>query len=213
MKKVIAFLMIVALVMSFAACNKSNSNGIVDKNAEAPSKAGDTSKEEVESIQGNATATEVSDKNDTAKENEKGSSNEEDVTKPPHVHEYTDEVVVQTCTKDGYTKHTCNCGNSYVDTKVSAVGHKYGEWKVTKEPTTKETGAKERKCSACDVKETQTIGKLIENHTHTFTESLTKAATCSAEGVKTFTCSCGEKYTENIEKTAHKYVETVVTPV
>ena len=34
---------------------------------------------------------------------------------------------------------------------------------------------------------------------------MTKEATCSAEGVKTFTCECGDSYTESISKSAHNY--------
>ena len=40
-------------------------------------------------------------------------------------------------------------------------------------------------------------------HTHEYTEEITKAPTCNEEGVKTFTCSCGDKYTEVIEKVSH----------
>ena len=41
---------------------------------------------------------------------------------------------------------------------------------------------------------------------------VTKEATCGAEGVKTFTCSCGETKTEKIAKTTdHKYDEGKVT--
>lgn len=40
-----------------------------------------------------------------------------------HVHSYTDKVVAPTCTKDGYTEHTCTCGYSYRDTYVGATGH------------------------------------------------------------------------------------------
>ena len=36
---------------------------------------------------------------------------------------------------------------------------------------------------------------------------MTKAATCAAEGVKTFTCSCGDTYTEKVAATAHKWGE------
>lgn len=44
-------------------------------------------------------------------------------------------------------------------------------------------------------------------HTHKYTSKVTKAATCAAEGVKTFTCSCGDTYTEKIATTAHKWSE------
>ncbi len=45
-------------------------------------------------------------------------------------------------------------------------------------------------------------------HTHTYTSKVTKAATCTEDGVKTFTCSCGDSYTETINATGHKIVNT-----
>lgn len=44
---------------------------------------------------------------------------------------------------------------------------------------------------------------------HEYSSKITKAATCSAAGVKTYTCSkCGNSYTEAIEKVSHKYGES-----
>ena len=40
-----------------------------------------------------------------------------------HTHEYTDSVVPPTCTEDGYTLHTCACGDSYISDPVYATGH------------------------------------------------------------------------------------------
>lgn len=42
-------------------------------------------------------------------------------------------------------------------------------------------------------------------HEHTYTESITTEATCEADGVKTFTCECGDSYTEVITATGHNY--------
>ena len=43
-----------------------------------------------------------------------------------------------------------------------------------------------------------------ESHTHSYTEEITTAATCTTAGVKTFTCSCGEgTYTEAIPALGH----------
>lgn len=47
-------------------------------------------------------------------------------TIPVLTHEYTAEVIAPTCVDEGYTKHTCkNCGDSYQDTCVAAIGHTY----------------------------------------------------------------------------------------
>ncbi len=40
-------------------------------------------------------------------------------------------------------------------------------------------------------------------HTHLHTEEITKVPSCTEEGEKTFTCSCGDSYTEAIEKLPH----------
>ena len=45
-------------------------------------------------------------------------------------------------------------------------------------------------------------------HTHSYTASITSAATCTETGVMTYTCSCGDSYTETISATGHSY-ETV----
>ena len=40
-------------------------------------------------------------------------------------------------------------------------------------------------------------------HTHSYTATVTKQPTCTAEGVKTFRCSCGDSYTETISAAGH----------
>ena len=42
-----------------------------------------------------------------------------------HTHEYTSAVTAPTCTTAGYTTYTCECGESYVDNLVDALGHNY----------------------------------------------------------------------------------------
>ena len=56
--------------------------------------------------------------------------------------------------------------------------------------------------------------KTITMHTHKYDSGVvTKKATCTSDGVKTFTCSCGNKKTESIPKTGHNWGKwTVTTP-
>lgn len=42
-------------------------------------------------------------------------------------------------------------------------------------------------------------------HTHKYTASVTKKAGCTTDGVRTFKCSCGDSYTEKIEKKGHSW--------
>lgn len=51
-------------------------------------------------------------------------------------------------------------------------------------------------------------------HYHTYTSTITQEPTCWSEGVTTYTCTCGDSYTETIEKKEHEYRpwETKVKP-
>lgn len=51
--------------------------------------------------------------------------------------------------------------------------------------------------------------KPQEQHTHSYTEELTKEATCTEVGIKTFTCSCGKSYAEEIPLKEHIYMDKV----
>lgn len=44
-----------------------------------------------------------------------------------------------------------------------------------------------------------------EPHSHNYAEEITTEATCEADGLKTFTCECGDTYTEAIPATGHVY--------
>ncbi|MBQ6432329.1 MAG: leucine-rich repeat protein, partial [Oscillospiraceae bacterium] len=117
-----------------------------------------------------------------------------------HVHSYTAVVTPPTCTEQGYTTHTCSCGDSYVDTYVPALGHEL----VTdpaKAATCTETGLTEGKhCTRCDYKVAQEVVPALG---HAWDEGkVTKPATATAKGEKTFTCTrCGATRTEDIPAT------------
>ena len=40
-------------------------------------------------------------------------------------------------------------------------------------------------------------------HTHSYTQTITTAATCTSTGIKTFSCNCGDTYTETIAALGH----------
>ncbi len=48
-------------------------------------------------------------------------------------------------------------------------------------------------------------------HTHSYTSTVTKQPTCSSTGTITYTCSCGDSYTEEIAATGHTWVEYTYT--
>ena len=53
--------------------------------------------------------------------------------------------------------------------------------------------------------ETPTPTPTEPPHEHAYTEAITTEATCTEAGEKTFTCDCGDTYTEQIEATGHNY--------
>lgn len=94
------------------------------------------------------------------------------------------------CRKRSNQKH------AYKDTVVAA--------------TCTEKGYTLHKCSTCGESYKDNYKAALG---HSYTSKVTKAATCTENRVKTYTCSrCNNTYTETIEKTGHKYVDTVVAP-
>ncbi len=58
-----------------------------------------------------------------------------------------------------------------------------------------------------------TNGTWVGNCLHVITEAVTAQATCTVDGVKTFSCKCGHNYTEAIPATGHKTVtDAAVAP-
>jgi len=127
---------------------------------------------------------------------------------PANGHDYEHKVTEPTCTEQGYTTHTCHCGDSYVDSYVSAKGHSFGEWIITKAPTCTDKGEEERSC-ACGETESREVDELghdIEHH-------LAKAPTCTEIGWNDYdTCSrCDYSTYEELPANGHDY-NSVITP-
>lgn len=68
-------------------------------------------------------------------------------TTPAHTHQYTASIVAPTCTAQGYTLHTCACGDTYKDSYTEALGHDYIETVVS--ATTEAQGYTEHTCTRC----------------------------------------------------------------
>ena len=69
-----------------------------------------------------------------------------------HNHEYTSTVVESTCIEQGYTEHTCSCGDSYKDNYTNFKEHLYGSWVEFDN-----IGREERSCIVCGNIETRTM--------------------------------------------------------
>ena len=80
-------------------------------------------------------------------------------------HAWNNEFTVDkpaTCTEDGLSSQhcsRCDIPAESADRKkvIKALGHKFEEWKVIKEPTYTEKGLMERVCTVCNEKETEVI--------------------------------------------------------
>ena len=53
------------------------------------------------------------------------------------------------------------------------------------------------------------VGEMVEintiKHEHSYNDVVTKEATCTENGVKTFSCECGDSYTKEIGATGHNF--------
>lgn len=127
-----------------------------------------------------------------------------------HSHKWSHRITAPTCTAAGYTTHTCSCGATEVDSNVDAMGHTWGPWRTVTEATETAAGQAKKVCSSCKVSESRILDKLPSCHKHSYISTVTKASSCSSSGIKTFTCSCGDSYTEDIVKLDHKYADKTV---
>ena len=123
--------------------------------------------------------------------------------------EVADEAVASTCTKTGLTEgsHCSVCGDIIVEQKVvPAKGHTEVT-DVAVAPTCTKTGLTQGShCSVCgDVIKAQ---EVVPATGHAWDNGkITKAATCTTNGVKTYTCQhCKQTRTETIKATGHKAV-------
>lgn len=94
-----------------------------------------------------------------------------------------------TCTTEGYTgdSYCQGCGKKLTNGAViPKIAHTYGEWKVTKEPTEKEKGEKQRSCTMCGAIEKMEIPVL--GHEHRYEKEWK-----SDDKSHWHECACGEK--------------------
>ena len=114
---------------------------------------------------------------------------------PVTEHNYTkSETIAPSCTQDGYTKHTCTCGEFYFDNYISALGHTWSIGVVTKQPTETTEGVKTFTCTVCGETRTESIPAL--SHSHSYTAVVTPP-TCTEKGYTTHTCACGDSYVDS----------------
>ena len=121
------------------------------------------------------------------------------INKLPHTYEKV--VTSPTCTEQGYTTYTCECGDTYVDDYTDELDHEYTS-EITTAPTHLAEGETTYTCE-CGYTYTEAIEKLTK---HTYEEVVTEP-TCTAKGYTTYTCACGDSYVDNYtDKLGHDVV-------
>lgn len=117
-----------------------------------------------------------------------------------------------TCTEDGEKTYTCTVCNTTKTEVIPATGHQHKEVRNAKKATCTEDGyTGDTYCKDCGEK--LEAGSVIKKLGHTWDNGvITKEATETEEGIKTYTCSiCGDTKTEAIPKKDHTWDEGKVT--
>ena len=126
-----------------------------------------------------------------------------------HKHEYTSSIKkAATCTTPGIMLYTCKDNDDSYEKTIPATGHQHTELRNVKSATCGQEGyTGDTYCKDCNTK--LSSGKSIAKKTHTWDAGkITKGATCSAAGVKTYICTvCKATKTESIAATGHKHTE------
>lgn len=140
-----------------------------------------------------------------------------------HIHDYEESLVKRaTCYSAGRIKYSCECGDEYyVD--IMSTGHVAGSWEITRIPTAEKDGIRVQKCIYCDdivaqenvlyvddTKDKNNDGnadgddaKKEESHIHQYTAEVVREPSCILAGLRKYTCSCGNFYTEMIPAPGH----------
>lgn len=113
------------------------------------------------------------------------------------------------CTHGGWALYRCiYCGHEKKLTS-NALGHDWGAWKTTKEPTCTEKGAKERTCKRCGIKERVDIDPLGHDWGDWKT---TKEPTCLDDGAQEHSCRrCGMTEKAFLPALGHIWDSGVIT--
>ena len=113
-----------------------------------------------------------------------------------------------TCTTDGVKTYTCSVCKTTKTETIKATGHKETEIRNAVEATCQQEGyTGDKVCKTCGA--TLEKGTTIVKKDHSWDAGkVTTEATCTTDGVKTYTCSvCKTTKTETIKATGHKETE------
>ena len=143
------------------------------------------------------------------------------------------------CLDAGYAKYQCSICGAYGEKDLAALGHQWDNGVVTKEPQAGVAGEKTFTCtrSGCNsgpdggpAQRTEPVAALATPtptpvqptpsptpiptptpHLHSYTQTSHTPATCEVPGSTTYTCSCGDSYTEDEPALGHSWDDGTVT--
>ena len=103
-----------------------------------------------------------------------------------------------TCTTDGSYDEVVYCTVckeelSRVQKSIDKLGHSFTNYVKDNNATCEKDGTETAKCDRCDVTNTRTISGSATGHN--YTSVVTKAATCTEQGVRTYTCQNDNSHT------------------
>jgi len=138
-----------------------------------------------------------------------------DATVKEHDYVQVEDSSTADCTEGGTVTLKCDACGDVITAKVPALGHDWGEWSTTKNPTAEEDGIRERSCKrdGCNATESVTLPKL--GHEMVKDEAASEAPSCTDEGEDVYICNthadCGYTYTVKVAATGHSYDSGVET--
>ena len=109
-----------------------------------------------------------------------------------HTHTYNATTTAPTCLTQGFTTHTCECGDSYVDTYVDALGHEFENYASNNDAKCGVNGTETATCERQGCAETDTrtdedsalehvFENYVSNNDATYMQDGTQTAVCERE--------------------------------
>lgn len=124
-------------------------------------------------------------------------------------HDVETTILAATCVAGGVKEFRCSgCGNVSKLENIAPLGHDYKA--AVTAPTCEAPGYTTHTCTRCA--SSYTDGYIAPTGHKFGSGTVTKEPTCTSEGEKTYTCSCGQTHTEPIARIPHSYTPQVTKP-
>ena len=155
------------LAIGFVACdeeqssqkpNTSDSNSEQTSDIEISDTESESSDEETSDTESESSDEETSNTESESSDEESSDTDSDSDPEPtPHEHNYIEEITAPTCTAQGFTTHSCSCGDSYIDTYVNALDHDFTDYISDNNATHESDGTKTAYCNNAGCNETDTV--------------------------------------------------------